>query len=292
MMIFKGDQFAEEKAKILEKKVIQLKKKGITPKLASILIGNNPQSQLYLALKGKRARQLGIDFELVSFKNNEDSDLIREKIKQLNSDSSIQGILVQLPLPERYLENKEEILSTIDPEKDVDCLTPTNLGFLLMGDPRIIPATPKAVMQILCLALNKRLEEKKWLAGEDVCVVGASNLVGKPVAMILSNLGATVTICRSTTTKKRLGEATRKAKILVSAVGKPGLITKQMVKPGAVVIDVGITNLAQPYGKTKILGDVDQEVAEITSFFTPVPGGVGPVTVICLMENLIEKIGL
>lgn len=289
-MIFKGDQFAEEKTKVLEKKVIELKAKGITPKLASILIGNNPQSQLYLALKGKRAKELGIDFKLICFKNNEDSDLIKEKIKQLNSDPSVQGIMVQLPLPERYQDNKEEILSTIDPGKDVDCLTPTNLDFLLMGDPRIIPATPKAVMQILAFALKKNLEEKKWLAGEDICVVGASNLVGKPMAMMLSNLGATVTICRSTTPAESLAEAAKKAKILVSAVGKPGLITKEMVKPGAVVIDVGITNLAQPFGKTKILGDVDREVAQVASFYTPVPGGVGPVTVICLMENLLEGI--
>lgn len=292
MILFDGKKFAQEREEQLKLKVAKLREKGTTPKLVSILVGDNPESELYVNLKKKAAERVGIEMEIVRFSEEVKSEGVIECIENLNKDPMVHGVMIQLPLPKQLSINNYQltILSAIDPKKDVDCLTPVNLGFLLMGDPRIIPATPKAVMEIICFALKKNVQEKKWLAGENVCVIGASNLVGKPLAMMLSNLGATVTVCRSTTSFESLSRATKKANILISAVGKAGLITKQMVKPGAVAIDVGLTNIEMPYGKTKILGDLAKDVKDVVGFFTPVPGGVGPVTIICLLENLIEAI--
>lgn len=301
-MIFDGKKFAIEKEVKLRNKLRSDSK--IKLKLVSILIGENPESELYVNLKKKAAERVGIEMEILRFEIEIKIEKIVEQINKLNSDSLVHGIMVQLPLPEKYQERKEEILGAIEPRKDVDCLTPENLGLVMMGKPRFLPATVRAVLEILNLALNKPiitnyqlLITERWLAGKDISVVGASEIVGKPLAMLLSELGATVTLCRSTTSN--LIDFTKKADILISAVGIPGLIKKEMVKKGAVVVDVGVTKLKVhipkefPEGnseKLKVVGDVDEEVREVAGFLTPVPGGVGPVTVVSLLENLTEKI--
>lgn len=297
-MLFDGKKFAAEKEERLRLKVAKLRQKGIIPKLVSILIGENPEGELYLKLKKRAAERVGIEFEEIKFEEKVKSDEVVGFIKSLNSNPKIQGIMVQMPIKmknEKFQNDQGRILSAINPLKDVDCLTPENLGLLMMGRPRFLPATVRAVLEILNQALNKfpitnyqLLITKRWLAGKNACVVGASEIVGKPLVMLLSELGATVTICRSTT--KDLSEFTKKADILVSATGMPGLIKKEMVKKGVVVIDVGTKRLKISDFKFKIVGDVESAVSEIASFLTPVPGGVGPVTVICLLENLVEAI--
>lgn len=282
-MIFDGKKFAAEKEEKLKVKVAKLRKEGIIPKLVSILIGENSQSELYLKKKSEAAQRVGIKMEIVKTKADLETEKIVKIIKQLNNDKTVQGIMVQLPLPKKLeiRNSKFEIIGAIAPDKDVDCLTPQNLGLLMMGEPRFLPATVKAVINII-------QSSKFKVQGSDVCVVGASEIVGKPLALILSDLGATVTICRSTT--KNLAEFTKKADILISATGVPGLIKKEMVKKEAVVIDIGIKKLKIESCKLKIAGDVNRDVAQVASFLTPVPGGVGPVTVVCLLENLVEAI--
>lgn len=265
MILFDGKKIAFKKEEKLKLKVGELLKKGIIPKLVSIMIGENPESEVYLRLKGEAAERVGIKLEVVRFSEEVKSKKVIKYIEKLNKDPKVHGIMAQLPLPEKL-----KILGAIAPSKDVDCLTPENLGLLMMGKPRFLPAVVKAVIEII-----------ENLKGKNVCVVGASNLVGKPLAMILLSLGATVTICQDTT--KNLCEFTKKADILISATGVPGLIKKEMVKPEAVLIDVGEKRVGN-----KVLGDVDKKIKEVASFLTPVPGGVGPVTVVCLLENLIE----
>lgn len=281
MMIFKGKEFAAEKEKKLRVKVSQLRRRGIIPKMAVILVGNNPESELYVSLKEKFARRIGVDFELRKFEESVSAERVIEEICNLNNDAGVHGIMIQLPLPGKFATREMGILAAIVPTKDVDCLTPENLGLLMMGKPRFLPATVRAVA-----------DQIADLKGTNICVVGASNIVGKPLAMHLKNLGATVTICDEYT--KNLAEFTRRAEILVSATGAPGLIKKEMVKKGAMVIDVGIKKYkmhpAVGGTKFKIMGDVDLKVTEVAGFVTPVPGGVGPVTVACLFENLLEAI--
>jgi len=295
-MLFDGRKFALEKEILLKEKLSHIK--GTDPKmglkLSSILIGDNPESELYLKLKGKAAARMGIDFELVRFNEECEVDEVVEKIKRLNQDPKVKGIMVQLPLPEKWEvgSGKLEILGSIEPRKDVDCLTSENLGLLMMGKPRFLPATVRAVLEILNVAQNKPLITnyqllitERWLAGKNACIIGASEIVGKPLVMVLSELGATVTLCRSTT--KNLAEFTKKADILVSATGVPSLVKKDMVKKGAVVVDVGISMSNVKCQMSNVRGDVQKNVAEVASFLTPVPGGVGPVTVVCLFENLL-----
>lgn len=289
MMIFDGKTYALKEAEKLKVKVAELRQKGEIPKIASILIGENLESELYLSLKEKMAERLGVEFEIKRFPKEADFKIIIDFIKEKNLDQGFGGIMIQLPLPDSSSAKEKEnlILATIDPIKDVDGLTPENLGLLMMGRPRFLPATARAIVEIIQKAKSKKLKAKsevgeKWLRGEIVCLVGASEIVGKPLAMVLSELGATVTLCRSTTIN--LSDFTRKADILISAVGKPGLIKKGMVKEGAMVIDVGISKKG-----SQVFGDVDPEVARVAGFLTPVPGGVGPVTVISLFRNLIEN---
>jgi len=286
-IIFDGKKLAAEKEKILAKKVAEFKKKtGITPKLVAVIVGKNPASELYLQKKSQAAKRVGIEIEI--FKLNKLIELIK-LIREKNKDEKTHGIMIQMPIEiqnpirqpadkiqnkfkiqnSKFKNNQIEILSVINPLKDVDCLTPENFGLLAMGKPRFLPATVRGIMTII--------ENWKLKIGNlNVCVVGASNIVGKPLVLHLSNLGATVTICRSKT--KNLKKYTSQADLLVSATGVPGLIKKDMVKKGAVVIDVG-----------SLVGDVDFEnVAQIASFITPVPGGVGPMTVVSLLENLFQ----
>lgn len=285
-VIFDGKKFAHHLENELREKADGLRKKGVVPKMVSILADNSPESSLYVSLKEKFAQRIGVGFEIHRFLEAEENQTERviEDIKKANNNPLIQGIMIQLPAP-----NSEKIISAIAPEKDIDCLTPENLGLVLEGRPRFLPATVKAVLEII-----KRIdgfmsedEEKKFLAGRDICIVGASIIVGKPLAIILSDFGGTVTLCRSTT--RSLVEYTKRADILISATGSPELISGQMIKNGAAVIDVGISKLLRE-GKYRVVGDVAKTAYEVASFLTPVPGGVGPVTVACLFENLLDNI--
>lgn len=277
--IFDGRKFAQEKEKLLAKKVADFKAKtGITPKLVSIVVGSNPASHLYLKHKQQSALRIGIAFEKIEFPENAQAEEIIRKIREKNQDKKTHGIMVQLPLPEelRVTGCGLRVLDTINPEKDVDCLTQDNFDLLEKGKPRFLPATVKAVIEVI-------RETRHEIRGVNVCVAGASKIVGKPLAIMLSNMGASVTVCRSKTTD--LAEQTKKADILISATGVPSLIKPEMVKTGAVVIDVGSPK-----------GDVDPSTGSTAlttsplraSFFTPVPGGVGPVTIVCLMENTLQ----
>lgn len=271
--IFAGKTVAQKKERQLAKKIADFKgKTGITPKLVSIVVGHNPASHLYLRFKEQSAERVGIEFEKIEFPESTKAEEIIRIIQEKNHDEKVHGIMVQLPLPEslEIRNSKLEILESIDPKKDVDCLTSENFNLLTSGNPRFLPATVKAVLEIIELS-NYRIANLK---GVNICVVGASKIVGEPLAICLKNLGATVTICDEDT--QDLPSFTQKAEILVSATGVPDLIGINMVKKGAVVIDVGSPR-----------GDVDfEKVKETASFITPVPGGVGPVTVVCLMENV------
>ena len=281
-MIFDGKKFAKEKERVLKRKVEALRQKGVRPKLVSILADDSKESALYVFLKAKFAQQIGVIFDIHQFAVGTKTKEIVAGIQKANADSSVHGIMIQLPV-----ENQGEILQAISPAKDVDCLTEENLGLIVIGKPRFLPATVKAVMEIVKYALGHlghMFEEEKWLRGKTICIIGASIIVGKPLSIILSDLGATVIICRSTTGK--LAEFTQKADVLVSATGAIDLVKKEMVKTGAIVIDVGISKLLRD-GKFRVVGDVSKDVLEKTSFLTPVPGGVGPVTVACLFENLL-----
>jgi len=274
-MIFDGKKFAARKEKILAQKVLTLKKRGKIPRLVSILVGESPESELYLKFKKEAAKRMGIEMEIKRFPRAQAGALIRA-ITELNNDPKVWGIMIQLPLPEylRAPTSELKILSSISTEKDVDCLTPENFGLLAMGKPRFLPATVRAVWEIIS-SLKLKIE------GLETVIVGGSNIVGKPLALYLSNLGATVTLCRSKT--RNLGQYTKRADLLISAVGKPGLIKKEMVKKGAVVINIG----AKREGNM-VLGDVEEEAAQKAKFFTPAKGGVGPVTVLSLFMNLLR----
>jgi len=287
-MIFDGKKFAFEKEAGIRIKVSSLLEKGITPKLVTILVGENQESELYLKLKANFAKRCGIGFELQQFSENSSVEEIVSFINSMNIDSSVHGIMVQLPLPPKFDHNSLFIiLNSISIKKDVDCLNALNLGLVMMGNQKFLPATVSAVVNILQNEIRNTQNEEKWLTGENVVIIGASEIVGKPLSMVLSDAGATVTICRSTT--KNLSDYTQKADVIISAVGKPGLITKEMIKEGSVLIDVGITSEEGEDGKRRTRGDIEQDCAEKALFITPVPGGVGPVTVACLFENLLAS---
>ena len=241
--------------------------------LAVILVGDDPASATYVRNKEKACKRLGINFKLVRLPQSVSKEEVLESISRLNNDDSISGIIVQLPLPSHI--DEFEITKSVLPIKDVDGLHPENLGSLLKGKPNMVPCTPSGIIELL------RREEID-IKGKKVVIVGRSNLVGKPLFHLLLSMDATVTICHSKT--KDLKKETSQADILVVAVGVPGLIKKDMVKPGAVVIDVGINKV-----DNKLVGDVDFEgVKEIASYITPVPGGVGPMTVAMLMNNVLK----
>jgi methylenetetrahydrofolate dehydrogenase (NADP+)/methenyltetrahydrofolate cyclohydrolase len=248
--------------------------KGTKPGLAVVLVGTNPASQIYVRNKIKACHDANIHSELISLSENCSQEELLSLIHGLNDNSSIHGILVQLPLPSQI--DSHAVLESIDPEKDVDGFHVANAGALMTGKPLFIPCTPYGCM--------KMLESIDYpIRGARAVIVGASNIVGKPMAMLLLQAGATVTICNSKT--KDLSSHTREADILVVATGKPKMIHAQMVKPGAVVIDVGINRL--PDGK--LCGDVDyDEVKYVADWISPVPGGVGPMTITMLLQNTLE----
>jgi methylenetetrahydrofolate dehydrogenase (NADP+)/methenyltetrahydrofolate cyclohydrolase len=269
--VFDGKKLAE-KIKFTVKQEIQ--KKELKPKLSLILAGNDPASQIYVKRKHEACEEVGIISDQHFFPEKVKEKEITDLIQVLNKNPEVSGILVQLPLPEQI--NVKKVINLISPEKDVDGFHPINVGKASIGQEGFLPATPLGILRLL-------EEEKITLQGKNIVIVGASNIVGKPLGLMLLNKNATITYCNKFT--KDLKEFTKKADILISAVGKPKLITKEMVKKGAIVIDVGTTRLESG----KLAGDVDfEEVKKIASFITPVPGGVGPLTVACLMENTLK----
>ncbi|MDD3845374.1 MAG: bifunctional methylenetetrahydrofolate dehydrogenase/methenyltetrahydrofolate cyclohydrolase FolD [Syntrophorhabdaceae bacterium] len=282
--IISGTEVAKQVRERIAQEVITLRETtGVTPGLVTILVGDNPASVSYVTGKQRTARELG--FYSVQDDQPEDvsEDSLVELIGKYNDDPAIHGILVQLPLPKHI--NETRVLYAIDPDKDVDGLHPMNLGRLMIGEARFYPCTPFGIRELLSMG---GIETR----GAEVVVVGRSNLVGKPISMMLvqkeTNANATVTMCHTAT--RDLAEHTRRADILIVAAGKAKAITADMVKEGAVVIDVGVNRIGMtPEGKAKLCGDVDFEsVKEKASVITPVPGGVGPMTITMLMENTLK----
>ncbi|MFH1586344.1 MAG: bifunctional methylenetetrahydrofolate dehydrogenase/methenyltetrahydrofolate cyclohydrolase FolD [Candidatus Diapherotrites archaeon] len=257
----------------LKKEVEELKAKGITPGLTVVQVGHVPASDLYVKMKTSAAAEVGIKDELVTLPETASFEELQEAVEKLNKDESVHGILVQLPLPDSM--KKKRVAELIAPEKDVDGFHPYNHGKNLIKEPTFISATPRGIIELI-QSTGEKIE------GAHAVIVGTSSIVGKPTALMLLNLHATITMCNRYTVD--LGSYTRQADILVVAVGKPNLITGDMVKEGAVVIDVGINKLESG----KIVGDVDFEGAkERAGWITPVPGGVGPMTVAALLENTV-----
>lgn len=257
-------------------------KHGIAPKLVAVLVGQDPASQVYVRNKEIACQKAGLDSHVLRIDSSTTTATLLALLDQLNQDSSVHGILVQLPLPEHI--DSRLVLDRIDPLKDVDAFSPENVGLMAQGRPRFLPCTPHGVLQLLA---RTGIE----ICGKQVVVVGRSDIVGKPlVNMCLqktgpggpSNANATVTCCHSQT--QDLPSITRTADVLLVAIGKPNFITAQMVKPGAIVIDVGINRLGD-----QLVGDVDFEaVSQVASAITPVPGGVGPLTIAMLLENTVR----
>jgi methylenetetrahydrofolate dehydrogenase (NADP+)/methenyltetrahydrofolate cyclohydrolase len=252
-----------------------------TPHLATILVGTNPSSQTYVANKIKDCEEVGFRSSLIKFEEDISEDILLNKIKELNNDDDIDGFIVQLPLPGHIDENR--IIESIDPSKDADGFHPVNLGKMMIGLPGFLPATPYGIVEII-----KRYNIET--SGKKCVVIGRSNIVGRPVSILLSRKGmdATVTVAHSKTIN--LGNIVKEADIIIAALGSPGFIKADMVKNGAVVIDVGTTRVKTPDTKTgwKFAGDVDfDNVAQKCSFITPVPGGVGPMTRVSLLKNTL-----
>ena len=270
-IIIDGKQVAENLTNNLEKEVSKF---NVKPHLVVIQVGDNTASSIYVNLKKKKAEQIGIKSTVINYPDNISEEELIKKLQTLNSDTSVNAILVQLPLPKHI--NADNIINVISPQKDVDGFTAENTGNLLNGiTPKSYPCTPKGIIKLLD---TYNID----VSGKSAVIVGRSNIVGKPVAVMLLNRNATVTICHSRT--KNLSYITKNADILISAVGKK-MIFADMVKKGAVVIDVGIFKDEN----NKTTGDVDFEnVKEVASYITPVPKGVGPMTIACLMENTIE----
>jgi len=287
-MILDGKKIAQDIRAELREQIDALKANGLrAPKLAIIIVGNNPASETYVANKIKACKQVGIEVEKIAYEEFITEQTLLTEVKRLNNDDSIDGFIVQLPLPEHISEST--ILSAIDYRKDVDGLTPANVGRTVQGLPSLVSATPRGIRELLA-RYNIATE------GKHVVVIGRSNIVGKPIAMLLmqrpylslpgmsaSSLGdATVTICHSKT--RDLAAICRTADILIVAAGCPRLVTASMVREGATVIDVGINRV-----DGKLVGDVDFEsVAPKAAYITPVPGGVGPMTVVSLLQNTLQ----
>ncbi|RHM57746.1 bifunctional methylenetetrahydrofolate dehydrogenase/methenyltetrahydrofolate cyclohydrolase FolD [Mitsuokella sp. AF33-22] len=275
--ILEGKVFAQQFREDAKKKAEALKEKyGVQPGLAVIIVGENPASQVYVRNKHKSCEALGIYSEVIEMPESTTKEELLARIDALNADDKIHGILVQLPLPKQIAAHESEILERIRPEKDVDGFHPVNVGRLVTGQPGLVPCTPFGCLRMLELAGIP-------IDGKRAVIIGRSNIVGKPMLHLLLSRNATVTICHSHT--QDLPSVTREADILVAAVGRPHFVTADMVKPGATVIDVGINRIAPK----KLVGDVDFEaVKEVAGAITPVPGGVGLLTVAMLMENVVR----
>lgn len=279
-----GKEVSEEIYGELRVRIDALKSRGTVPGLAVVLVGDDPASQTYVRMKGRKCEELGMHSVTEIMPGSATEEELLEKIGELNRDERIHGLLVQLPLPDHIDENT--VINAIDPRKDVDCFHPTNVGRMLIGDPGFLPATPAGVQQML---VRSGVET----AGKHTVVVGRSNIVGKPMAAMMMQKGpgadSTVTVVHSRT--RDLAAFTRQADILIVAMGRPGSITRDMVKEGAVVIDVGTNRVDDPSSAkgSRLTGDVDFDaVKEVASAITPVPGGVGPMTICMLMANAVK----
>ena len=293
--ILDGNKIAAEIRAEVAAEVKEMTAVGVRPGLAVILVGHNPASEIYVRGKVKSCGEVGIYSEQITPPDTISTQELLELVLELNRRDEIDGILVQLPLPAQV--DSKKILMAVDPGKDVDGFHPMNVGFLSTQRPGLVPCTPAGVMEIL-----KR--SKIPVAGQDAVVVGRSDIVGKPAAMLLINANATVTVCHSRT--RDLPGVCRRADILVAAIGRAGMITRDFVKPGATVIDVGMNKVTEraefdrlfagdakreetfrTKGST-LVGDVDPHVAELAGAITPVPGGVGPLTIAMLMANTVK----
>ena len=273
-MLLKGKEVSARIKEELKKEVEKLKEEGIFPGLAVVLVGDDPASRVYVNNKKKACEELGIYSEEYTLPASTKQEELLELIDVLNKNSHISGILVQLPLPGHI--NEEVVINAIDPKKDVDAFHPVNVGKIMVGNYDFVPCTPAGVMELIH-------ESGINVEGKECVIVGRSNIVGKPMAMLLLHENGTVTICHSRT--RDLAEKTKRADILVAAVGIPNFIKGDMVKEGAVVIDVGINRMENK----KLVGDVEFETAEKkAAAITPVPGGVGPMTIAMLMKNTIK----
>ena len=272
-MLIDGKKIAAETRAEIAEAVAAQKAAGVTPGLAVIIVGENPASQVYVRNKHKACGEVGMYSEVIEMPGDTTQETLLAKIAELNDDDKIDGILVQLPLPKHI--DEEKVINAIRPDKDVDAFHPVNTGKIMIGNPDFLPCTPAGVMVML----------KKTgidITGKNCVVVGCSNIVGKPMAMLLLGANGTVTVCHSKT--KDLASVTREADILVVAIGRADFITGDMVKEGAVVIDVGMNRREDG----KLTGDVDFATAsERASYITPVPGGVGPMTITMLLQNTL-----
>ncbi|GAQ00533.1 bifunctional 5,10-methylenetetrahydrofolate dehydrogenase/5,10-methenyltetrahydrofolate cyclohydrolase [Companilactobacillus pabuli] len=274
MKLLEGKKVAQALDETMTKRVEELKKKGVTPGLAVILVGDNSASAVYVRNKKRRAEKLGIDFQLIHFDATVTEDELLKKIDELNHDENVDGFIVQLPVPDHIDEDK--VIEAIDPRKDVDGFTPISVGNLWIGTPLTKPATASGILMMLD-HYNVDLD------GKNVVIVGRSNIVGKPTAALMLDRNATVTITHSHT--KNLKEITSKADVLVVAIGKAKFITKEYVKDQAIVVDVGMDRDENG----KLCGDVDfDDVKQKAAMMTPVPGGVGPMTITALVDQVIE----
>ena len=271
--ILDGKKMSESLRKELAERVVRLKEKGVTPGLAVILAGNDPASEIYVRNKGKGCEEIGMYSRTINLPEDTTQEALENEIDKLNADPAIHGILVQLPLPKHL--DEQRALAKILPAKDVDGFHLINAGHMLTGTEGVVACTPRgALYMIKSTGID--------LNGREAVVIGRSNIVGKPMAMLLLRENCTVTMCHSRT--KDLAEHTRRADILVAAVGKAGFVNADMVKPGAIVIDVGINRV-----DGKVMGDVDFDaVKEVASWITPVPGGVGKMTITMLLANAVE----
>ena len=275
--ILDGKQLAQQIRSELTEEIIEfIQNNGAVPCLAAVLVGQDPASEVYVRNKRKACEAVGIESQLHRLSADASQEDLLKLIAKLNKDGEVHGILVQLPLPSQI--DKNRVLSAVSPVKDVDAFHPENVGRLVQGRPRFLPCTPQGVQQLL---VRSGIE----IAGRHVVVLGRSEIVGRPLSIMLSQRGAagdaTVTICHSRS--RDLAAVTRSADILIAAIGKPKFVTAEMVKPGATVVDVGINRTAEG-----VVGDVDFDaVAEVAGGITPVPGGVGPLTIAMLLRNTL-----
>ena len=281
-ILIDGRALAKEVNAHTKQRIEKLKEKGVTPGIATILVGDDPASVSYVTGKRKALAELGIEDKTILLPKNTTEQELLQTMRTLNSDDSVDGILVQLPLPKHIDEDK--VIGWIDPIKDVDGFTPINVGNMVIGKDCFLPCTPHGIIQLI---KSTGIET----SGKHAVVVGRSNIVGKPISLLLARkeMNCTVTICHTGT--KNLAEMTRQADILVVASGKPGTITADMVKEGAVVIDVGVNRIPDETKKSgfRLVGDCEFDtVREKAGFITPVPGGVGPMTITMLMSNVVK----
>lgn len=269
--ILNGREIAKDYRADLEQQVSELKEKGVTPNLTVVIVGNDGASLSYVKSKNKAAENIGMESGIVHLEEDATEEEVLKTVESLNQDKNVHGILVQVPLPKQVDENK--VLDAITPEKDVDGFNPVNIGKLYTGQETFVPCTPLGIMELL--------KHTGSLEGKDVAVIGRSHIVGQPVAKLLTDQNATVTLMHSRT--KDMVSKIKDFDVVVSAVGKPGLLTGADIKEGAIVIDVGNTVV-----DGKLVGDVDYESAsEKASYITPVPGGVGPLTITMVLNNTL-----